>query len=124
MAVSPPRLEHSILVTTGRLSMLDIVRIEDVRNVILAANAVEGEVSRRAFSEAGTLSDALADRQAYQAGYEAALATVAVAFGIPLSPSGRLRATGVAVPGGRLAVSYRAEQSLRRLMIEREEFAP
>jgi hypothetical protein len=102
--------------------VLDILRVEDVRNVILAANAAAGDVAGRVFGEGGVLAGAQADRQSYQAGYEAALATVASAFGIPLSPNGRLHATGVAVPGGRLAVSYRAEQSLRRLMIEREEF--
>ena len=103
--------------------MLDILRVEDVRNVILAANAAEGDVACGYFGDAGVSGAVQAAREAYQAGYEAALATVALAFGIPLSSGGQVRSPGVAIPGGRLAVSYRAEQSLRRLMKEREEFS-
>lgn len=102
--------------------MLDILRVEDVRNVILAAKSVEGDVAGRHFGGREFIEDAPERRQAYQAGYEAALAEVAMAFGIPLAANGQLRGPGVAVPGGRLAVSYRAEVSLRRLMREREEF--
>jgi hypothetical protein len=102
--------------------VLDLVRVEDVRNVILAASAAEGEIAGRDFGEGGVLAGVQADQQVYQAGYEAALAAIALAFDLPLTPSGRLHAAGVAIPGGRLAVSYRAEQSLRRLIREREEF--
>jgi hypothetical protein len=102
--------------------MLDILTVEDVRNVILAANAAVGEIACRDYGEGGVLDGAEGGRQVYEAGFEAALAAVAAAFGIPLSATGRLRTAGVVIPGGRLAVSYRAEQSLRRLMMEREEF--
>ena len=102
--------------------MLDILRVEDVRNVILAANAAEGDVAGQYFGHVESTGQE--HRQAYQAGYEAALVAIAQAFGIPLRSGGQLRAPGVAIPGGRLAVSYRAEQSLLRLMQQREEFNP
>ena len=96
---------------------LDIWSRDDIRNVILSANAAAGGDNKRppALSDAGETPD-------FRAGYEAALATIAEAFGIPLASNGRLRTPGVVVPGARLAVSYRAEKTLSRLLRQREEW--
>ena len=50
-----------------------------------------------------------------------AIVALATAFGIPLAANGRVRSPGVVIPGGRLAVSYRAERGLARLLQTREE---
>ncbi len=99
---------------------LDIWSRDDIRNVILAANAASADVAQRAMdrSETAPQTQPLTD---YRAGYEAALMTLATAFGIPLVSNGRLRSPGVVIPGGRLAVSYRAEHTLARLLQKREE---
>lgn len=99
---------------------LDIWSRDDIRNVILAANACAPATEVVAPDEAPV---ELADSgSAYQAGYEAALAAMATAFGIPLAGKGRLRSPGVVVPGARLAVSYRAAMTLERLLRQREEW--
>ena len=99
---------------------LDIWSRDDIRNVILAANAASADVANRALGRSEQAAEAqhLTD---YRAGYEAALMTLATAFGIPLVANGRLRSPGVVIPAGRLAVSYRAEHTLARLLQEREE---
>jgi hypothetical protein len=99
---------------------LDIWSRDDIRNVILAANAASADVANLAMSAQAEGQDA-ATLATYRAGYEAALATLATAFGIPLVSNGHLRSPGVVIPGGRLAVSYRAEHSLARLLQTREE---
>jgi hypothetical protein len=53
---------------------LDIWSRDDIRNVILAANAASADIAARSGVD-------LID---YRAGYEAALMTIALAFGIPL----------------------------------------
>lgn len=100
---------------------LDIWSRDDIRNVILAANAASADVANRALDRSEAAPEAQQHLTAYRAGYEAALMTLATAFGIPLVANGRLRSPGVAVPGGRLAVSYRAEHTLSRLLQTREE---
>jgi hypothetical protein len=91
---------------------LDVWSRDDIRNVILSANA----------ASAGCPDMEGEQPDGYRAGYEAALAMLAAAFGIPLSANGRLRTPGVIVPGARLAVSYRAEKALSRLLSQREEW--
>lgn len=96
---------------------LDIWSRDDIRNVILAANAAgAGQMEQTAAvaGEEGT--------DAFQAGYQAALETLARAFDIPMNSDGRLHTPGVVIPGGRLAVSYRAERALQRLLQQREEW--
>ena len=100
---------------------LDIWSRNDIRNVILAANAASADVAHRAMDRSEAAPETQQHLNDYQAGYEAALMTLATAFGIPLVSNGRLRSPGVVIPGGRLAVSYRAEHTLSRLLQEREE---
>ena len=96
---------------------LDIWSQDDIRNVILSANMTNGDLPVRAVGN----GEEPRDPAAYRAGYEAALVTVATAFGIPLGGNGGLRAPGVVIPAGRLALSYRAEKALYRLLASREE---
>lgn len=102
---------------------LDIWSRDDIRNVILAANAASADVASRAIGRSDSTSEAQENLTSYRAGYEAALMTLATAFGIPLVASGRLRSPGVVVPGARLSVSYRAERTLAHLLQTREELA-
>lgn len=101
---------------------LDIWSRDDIRNIILAANAASADMVMRA--EQNTGDDALATERlrAYRDGFEAALATLATAFGIPLAGSRGLRAPGVVIPASRLSVSYRAEHALNRLLASAEEW--
>jgi hypothetical protein len=100
---------------------LDIWSRDDIRNVILAANAASADVAQRAIERSDPAPVAQQHLTDYRAGYEAALMTLATAFGIPLVTNGRLRAPGVVIPGARLALSYRAEHRLAQLLQEREE---
>jgi hypothetical protein len=100
---------------------LDIWSRDDIRNVILAANAASADIAQRTMARSEPTPETQQHLTDYRAGYEAALMTLATAFGIPLVSNGRLRSPGVAIPGGRLAVSYRAEHALARLLQEREE---
>lgn len=100
---------------------LDIWSRDDIRNVILAANAASADVANRAIDHSAEAPEAQQHLTDYRAGYEAALITLATAFGIPLVSNGRLRSPGIVIPGGRLSVSYRAEHTLSRLLQEREE---
>ncbi len=102
---------------------LDIWSRDDIRNVILAANAASADAAMRVIKDetSPAVQGAL---HAYREGYEAALMTLATAFGIPLSSGRHLRAPGVAIPAARLAVSYRAEQALARLLESGEELNP
>jgi hypothetical protein len=103
---------------------LDIWSRDDIRNVILAANAASADVAVRALSGDEVAPDTHEHLANYRAGYEAALMTMATAFGIPLASNGRLRSPGVVIPGARLAVSYRAERGLAHLLQSREEMEP
>jgi hypothetical protein len=100
---------------------LDIWSRDDIRNVILAANAASADIANRTLNRGEDAPQTQQHLTDYRAGYEAALMTLATAFGIPLVSNGRLRSPGVVIPGGRLAVSYRAEHTLARLLQEREE---
>ena len=95
---------------------LDIWSRDDIRNVILAASAAGSG------GDQGAPVGQAAPAEAYRQGFEAALATLSMAFGIPVRENGRLRSPGVVVPGARLAVSYRAEKTLERLLRQREEW--
>ncbi len=88
---------------------LDIWTRDDIRNVILATRAAG--VASGDDSPVGR-----DDPSAYQAGFDAALAALAQAFGVPLVRNGQLRTPGVVIPVTRLAVSYRAEKALARLL--------
>ncbi len=101
---------------------LDVWSRDDIRNIILAANAARNDIAAGAAQvsdNAGTRGDLGAS---FEAGYEAALVTLATAFGIPLVSAGRLRTPGVVIPGSRLAVSYRAERGLARLLQRRAAY--
>jgi hypothetical protein len=103
---------------------LNIWSRDDIRNVILAANAASGDAAIRAMDYSATAPETQEHLATYRAGYEAALMTLATAFGIPLVSNGRLRSPGVVIPGARLAVSYRAERGLAHLLQAREEIEP
>ena len=64
---------------------LDIWSRDDIRNVILAANAASADVAVRAMSGDEVAPDTHEHLANYRAGYEAALMTMATAFGIPLA---------------------------------------
>jgi hypothetical protein len=100
---------------------LDIWSRDDIRNVILAANAASADTAMRAVDLSEQPPEAQERLTSYRAGYEAALLTIATAFGIPLGSRGRLRSPGVVVPGARLSVSYRAEKRLAHFLQVREE---
>jgi len=100
---------------------LDIWSRDDIRNIILAANAASADAAMQA-RNADDSSTAQQVLSAYRDGYEAALIAVATAFGIPLADGRRLRAPGVVIPASRLSVSYRAEQALNRLLAAHEEW--
>ncbi len=100
---------------------LDIWSRDDIRNVILAANAASADIANRAIDRSDSTPEAGEQLLSYRAGYEAALVTLATAFGIGLASRGRLHSPGVVIPGGRLAVSYRAERSLSHFLQLREE---
>lgn len=101
---------------------LDIWSRDDIRNVILAANAASNDVARRAAPAGDGAAQTSDTDSTYRAGYEAALVTLATAFGIPLVSGGRLRTPGVVIPGARLAVSYRAERGLAHLLRMRDGY--
>ena len=100
---------------------LDIWSRDDIRNVLLAANAASAGVANRALTHNALVPEVQVNLTTYRSGYEAALVTLATAFGIPLVANGHLRSPGVVIPGGRLAVSYRAERGLAHLLETREE---
>ena len=95
---------------------LDIWSRDDIRNVILAANAASADIAQRTIARSDPTAESQQHLTDYRAGYEAALMTLATAFGIPLVSNGHLRSPGVVIPGARLSVSYRAEHSLARLL--------
>lgn len=101
---------------------LDLWSRDDIRNVILAANAASAEAANHAARPDADAAAASDQRDTYRAGYEAALVALATAFDIPLVSRGRLRSPGVVIPGARLAVSYRAEHGLARLLQMREGY--
>lgn len=94
---------------------LDIWTREDIRNILLAANAATTEVVDQAL-EATPGASSSETIVAYRDGYQSALATLATAFGIATGRNGQLRTPGVVVPVSRLAVSYRAEKALGLLL--------
>jgi hypothetical protein len=100
---------------------IDIYSRDDIRNVILATSAANARSTGE--TGGGETTDAGSERlAAYRSGYEAALMSLATAFQIPIVANGRLRRPGVVVPVARLAVSYRAEMALARLLTAREEW--
>lgn len=101
---------------------LDIWSRDDIRNVILSANAASTAIADRAAQDSHSVAVSSDAAGAYRAGYEAALVTLATAFGIPLVSAGRLRTPGVVIPGARLAVSYRAERRLAHLLQTRNAY--
>lgn len=102
---------------------LDMWCKDDIRNVLLAANAANGEIARRAIEAESLEEQPRLELAAYRSGYEAAIITVAAAFGIPLADArGRFRAPGIAIPAARLSVSYRAQKAMEQLLEGREEW--